>query len=128
MSKDFIKLHPRVSGGLEAFIRGDFYEAHECFEDAWRETSDESREFYRALLHLSGGFYRLTQNHPEAARKFFSHAHRWLTLFPTPYNNVDISRLQEYVLRLIDVINKDPDSVKIRTYQANLIELLTQLE
>ena len=37
------KLHPKVPTGIDAFVQGDFYEAHVYFEDAWRETMDESR-------------------------------------------------------------------------------------
>ena len=37
--------------GIRRFNDGDFFEAHETWEDAWRQTSDRRREqFYRALI------------------------------------------------------------------------------
>lgn len=109
-------------------MQGDFYEAHEHFEDAWRETLDESREFYRALLHLSGGFFRLSQKRPGAAKKFFSRAHHWLSLFPTPYRKVDTNKLKKYVLKMINTIDKNPDPAQIHAFQADLSDLLTRLK
>lgn len=79
--------------GLCAFNQRAFYEAHEHFETAWRQTQGEIREFYRAFLHLSGGFFRLTQNRPRAARKFFVHARKWLRLFPKNHLGFDVSEL-----------------------------------
>ena len=117
----------KVQAGLAAFTQGNFYEAHEFFEDAWRDSLDESREFYRALLHISGGFYRLTQSRNEAAKKFFLHAHKWLVQFPSPYRGVTTSRLQEYMLYIIDDIENKSHPVQIHTYQADLVHLLAPL-
>ena len=69
MNKTLEQLPDNVIAGLEAFRKKEFYSAHEYFEDAWRKTLGTSREFYRALLHLSGGFFRLTQSRPGAAKK-----------------------------------------------------------
>ena len=94
-----------VKQGLQAFNRGDFYLAHEYFEDAWRETPDEVREFYRALLHLSGGYYRLTQNRAHAARKFFHRSLHWIGQFPNPYLSIDTSALIDHLDEIITAID-----------------------
>jgi len=39
-------MHIQAQKGLCLFTRREFYEAHEYFERAWRETQDDSREFY----------------------------------------------------------------------------------
>lgn len=57
-----------VNDGIRLLNQDQFYEAHEAFETAWRRTQDPSREFYRALLHISGRFFRLSQSRPEAAK------------------------------------------------------------
>jgi predicted metal-dependent hydrolase len=73
-----------VNDGIRLLNQDQFYEAHEAFETAWRRTQDPSREFYRALLQVSGGFFRLSQGKPQAAKEFFAHALKWLALFPSP--------------------------------------------
>lgn len=87
--------------GLLAFNQREFYEAHEGFEDAWRETPGPSREFYRALIQISGGFFRLTQNRPKAAIKFFNNALKWLADFPSPYMNLDTDGVKHHLRRII---------------------------
>lgn len=95
------EMHPDARRGLSLFRRRKFYEAHECFENAWRETKDASREFYRALLQLSGGFYRLTQKRPRAANKFFSRSLHWFQHYPDPFLGIDTDRLKELLIDLI---------------------------
>ena len=106
--------YPRkVKQGIEYFNKADFYEAHEYFEDAWRETEDDSREFYRALLHLSGGYYRLTQDRSSAARKFFMRSLHWLETFPNTHLGLDIGSLKAHLQSLITEINSGLDSQTI---------------
>jgi hypothetical protein len=82
-----------VHQGLSLFNKDEYYEAHEAFETTWQKTQDPSREFFRALIHISGGFFRLTQNRPEAAIKFFEHALKWLMLFPDTHLGFNITLL-----------------------------------
>ena len=95
----------KVKKGLQAFNQGEFYLAHEFFEDAWRETPEQAREFFRALLHLSGGYYRLTQNRAGAARKFFQRSLHWIRQFSNPYLSIDTSELQDHLEKLISAID-----------------------
>jgi uncharacterized protein len=106
--RDYTKILPeKVIRGLELYNQGAFYQAHEYFEDAWRETPDKSREFFRALLHMSGGFFRLTQDRPTAAKKFFNHALRWLGEFSSPYLGFDIHALSIELESLIKTIDQN---------------------
>ncbi len=90
--------------GLQAFNRQDFYEAHEWFEKTWRESPVDFREFYRALLQLSGGYYRLTQGRLPAAQKFFERALHWLEPFPNPYLGIDTHRIREELGELLHAL------------------------
>jgi len=99
--------------GLNAFNSHDFYEAHEFFEKAWRETPDDTRELYRGLLHLSGGCFRLTQDRPEAARKFFTRALHWITPFPEEFLGIDTGQITRGTINLLTSIDQNNDSQKI---------------
>lgn len=114
-------LPTNIIKGLQAFNQGDFYTAHEFFEDAWRETPDGSREFYRALLHLSGGYYRLTQDRPGAALKFFQRSQHWLGKFPSPYFQIDTNTLKSHLDLLIAAINSGQTPADILKHYSYLI-------
>jgi predicted metal-dependent hydrolase len=99
-----------VIKGLQAFNQGDFYDAHEHFELAWRETPDDSREFFRALLHFSGGYFRLSEDRPDAALKFFQRSLHWLGNFPSPYYLIDTAALKSHLKLLIAAIHSGQTS------------------
>ncbi len=119
------QLPDEVKTGLEAFRNEEFYAAHEYFEDAWRVTSDPSREFFRALLHLSGGFFRLTQLRPSAAKKFFTHATKWLTFFPSPFAGIQTDLLIFYLEQMINAIDEgNPSDIILREHFEPIQSLL----
>jgi predicted metal-dependent hydrolase len=99
-----------VIQGIQAFNQGKYFSAHEYFEDAWRDTPDDSREFYRALLHLSGGYYRLTQDRSAAARKFFVRGLAWIEHFSSPHLGIDTAAIIAHLQILIDAIDRGESS------------------
>jgi len=94
-----------VRDGIHSYNQKDFFVAHEFFEDAWRETIDETREFYRALLQISAGHFRLQQNRPRSANKFFKKALFWLEPFSEDHLGFNLSDLRKYLRLLINVID-----------------------
>jgi len=104
MSEFTEQIPHEVTIGLDAFNKREFFAAHENFEDAWRKTPGYSREFYRALLHLSGGFFRLTQVRPAAAQKFFTHALKWLAFFTSPYRGFKTDELIYFLQKISEAI------------------------
>lgn len=113
-----------VIQGIQIFNQGNYFAAHEYFEDAWRDTPDDSREFYRALLHLSGGYYRLTQDRPGAARKFFARAMAWTEPFSSPHFGIDTAAIIAQLQILIDAIDSGKSSKTLlieHTFQIPLI-------
>lgn len=108
---DFIS--QEAEKGRKLFNQGEYYEAHEHFEAAWRQMRDPSREFYRALLQVSGGYYRLTQERPKAAKKFFTHALGWLREFPSPFLGINTAEIKLQLQKMINAIEQNKDTEKI---------------
>jgi len=113
-----------VIQGIQDFNQGKYYAAHEYFEDAWRDTPDDSREFYRALLHLSGGYYRLTQDRPGASRKFFARALAWTKHFSSPHLGIDTAAIIAQLQILIDAIDSGKSSRTLLNEHAFQIPLI----
>ena len=50
---------------LDAYERGDFFEAHELLEPAWMGTADEAeRELYQGLIKLAAGYVHAVRGNP----------------------------------------------------------------
>ncbi len=104
-------MHPDAKIGIRLMTQHAFYEAHEYFENAWRETKDDSREFYRAILQLSGGFYRLVQKRPQAAEKFFKRSLYWLQGFPSAYLGINTDNLRNLLINLLNSIKTNQTDI-----------------
>ena len=107
------KTYINTRQGLRLYNQKEFYSAHEFFEDAWRGALGDSREFFRALLQISAGYYRLTQNRSEAAKKFFSRALYWLQPFPKHHLGFDVIFIKDHIQGLIEAINSNLPSESI---------------
>ncbi|MDT8380828.1 MAG: DUF309 domain-containing protein [Brevefilum sp.] len=125
MTKRKEEIPQEVNDGIKLLNQDQFYEAHEAFETAWRRTQDPSREFYRALLQVSGGFFRLSQGNPQAARKFFTHSLKWLAPFPSPHLGFNTDILMEDIQKIIlEIENGYLDIQKLK----ELLHLLDKSE
>lgn len=50
----------RLAKGIKLFNSGQYFDAHESWEELWRETKPPSRQlFYQSLIHAAVGFYHL---------------------------------------------------------------------
>lgn len=112
-----------VRQGLQHFNGQRFYAAHEFFEDAWRETPGEEREYYRALLQISGGFFRLSQGNAVGARKFFSQAAGWLAPFPDSFQGMDTATLRANLETILFDLDRDRSPAAILAQHFQPIQL-----
>jgi predicted metal-dependent hydrolase len=50
--------------GVDLFNRRMFYEAHDVWEDAWREESGDTRVMLQGLIQIAAGFVKLQRGKP----------------------------------------------------------------
>jgi Domain of unknown function (DUF309) len=56
--------------GIEAYERGDFFEAHELLEPAWMGTDDPvERDLHQGLIKLAAGYVHAVRGNPEGMLK-----------------------------------------------------------
>ena len=57
--------------GVELFNAGDYFEAHEVWEEIWTTTEGHERIFFQALIHFAVGCHHLGRgNRLGAARQW----------------------------------------------------------
>ncbi len=82
-----------VLRGLACFNAGEYFEAHEYLENAWRAETGPVRELYRGILQVGVGYYHLMRGNLPGARKMFSRARRSLAAFPATACGIDLAGL-----------------------------------
>ena len=54
--------------GVELFNKEDYFEAHEVWEDAWRQEQGARRRFLQGLIQVAAGFVKLQRRQPRGAK------------------------------------------------------------
>jgi predicted metal-dependent hydrolase len=60
-------LGPRLAPGRAAFNRGAYFEAHELWEEIWRDLEGADRRFVQGLIQIAAGLHHLAQRRPRPA-------------------------------------------------------------
>jgi predicted metal-dependent hydrolase len=70
---------------------GDFFEAHEELELAWRAAGAEERDFYQGLVHVTVAWYQAARGRPVACASQLAKAERRLAAFLPEHRGVDVA-------------------------------------
>jgi hypothetical protein len=79
--------------GIEEFNTQCFFEAHDTWEELWRETSGPDRLFYQGLIQTAVGLYHLSHGNIRGARSQFGKALDKLERYLPAYHGIDTVHL-----------------------------------
>jgi hypothetical protein len=80
--------------GLELSRGGQFFEAHEAFETAWRACADPERDFFQGLVHVVVSAYQRGRGRPVAAERQRVKALRRLATYEPSHRGLDVAALR----------------------------------
>ena len=79
--------------GLSLARCGEWFEAHEAFELAWRAADDDERDFFQGLVHVVVSAYQAGRGKPVAAERQREKALRRLAAFSPAHRRLDVERV-----------------------------------
>jgi len=96
--------------GVEAFNRGDYFEQHEYFEEAWKEEARPIREFYQGLLQIGVAFLLIERGAWAGAIKTFRRGLPRLRDLPPVCQGVDLASLRTAAAEIhAEIVALGPD-------------------
>ena len=112
MSPAAATLDPRLEPGRAAFNRGAFFEAHELWEDVWRDLAGDQRNLVQGLIQIAAGLHHLQHGRQRPAARVLARAVQKLSLAGvTPASDrpplADIDTLVHDVERLLTDLEAD---------------------
>lgn len=88
------KMHPLARKGIQEYNAGEYYEAHEFLELAWRDTETAERDLYQGVLQVGVAYYQIQRGNYRGALKMFKRAHRLLNPLPDRCRGVVVAALR----------------------------------
>ena len=106
--------------GVEEFNSQLFFEAHDTWEELWRETRGPQRLFYQGLIQTAVGFYHLSNGNFKGACSQFEKALSKLGEYVPRFEGIETHPLVERLKSCLheaellrDGLVGSPDMVKI---------------
>lgn len=87
-------LHPEARRGLELIRRGEYFEAHEALENAWRDEPGQVRNLYRGILQMAVSYLHITRANYAGAVEMHRRAGRWLAGWPALCRGIEVDTLR----------------------------------
>lgn len=83
--------------GLEAFNSRQFFEAHELWEDVWRETAEPDRRFLQGLIHVAAAFHHYARSNVLGTQRQLRRGLLRLEAFPAVHCGLRVEPLRAEV-------------------------------
>jgi len=90
--------------GIKLFNDGNYFEAHDYFEELWMNSTGSYSEFYKALVQISvGSFHLISKNLNGALNQYFKGVEK-LQKFPNNFENIRLLQFRQDINFLINEI------------------------
>jgi predicted metal-dependent hydrolase len=86
-----------LDAGLGLIRRGDYFEAHEELELAWRAAEPAEKDFYQGLVHVAVAWYQAGRGNRVGCERQLEKAARRLAPFTPAHHGVDVASVLEQV-------------------------------
>jgi len=95
-------LHPHAQEGIRLFNAGEYFEAHEALETAWREETGPIRRLYQGILEAAVTYLHMRRGNYSGAIKVYERSMKWLKLWPDECRGVNVAKLRADLSRAVE--------------------------
>lgn len=91
----YISAHPeKYMRAVCLFNEGDYFNAHDLWEEIWGESTGLEKQFYQTLIQVAVALLKWQSGIPGGAIKMYHAAHKNFLTLPDNYQGLDISKLE----------------------------------
>jgi rubrerythrin len=99
-------LHPQAAEGLRLFNAGEYFEAHEALEEAWKEEKGPVRDLYRGILQIAVVYLHVTRRNYNGAIKVYGRSQKWLKDWPEICRGIEVGKLRRDAEAVISEVTR----------------------
>jgi len=94
--------------GVESFNRGDYFLAHEIWEDIWFSAGGEARSFLQGLIQWSLALHHFQRGNLKGARKLFESGDQLLEPLLPVWQGVSLADLRQAMISGLESVLSRP--------------------
>jgi len=79
--------------GIDLIRRGEYFEAHESLEDAWRAAEPGEKDFFQGLVHVAVAWHHASRGNRPGCERQLAKAARRLGPFAPAHRGVDVTAI-----------------------------------
>ena len=96
---------PQYLKGIEHFNRREFFEAHDIWEELWREMKgDDARMFYQGLINAAVALHHYSNGNVSGAGRQWAYCYEHLERFRPRHLDLDVDGLLAALGEIFDAI------------------------
>lgn len=88
---------PRYLAGIELFNRGEYFDAHEVWEELWQDCPAYDRRFYQALIQSAVAVYHFERGNNAGTARLARSGKRYMEPYRPVYRGLDVERFWQQV-------------------------------
>jgi predicted metal-dependent hydrolase len=81
---------PRYLAGIDLFNRGEYFDAHEVWEELWQDCPAIDRRFYQALIQAAVAIYHFERRNYGGAARLAGSGKRYMEPYQPIYRGLDV--------------------------------------
>ena len=81
--------------GIQLYNQGEYFEAHEALEAAWRQDHTPGRELYQGILQVGIAYLQIQRGNYTGALRMFMRARQRLDPLPDNCRGVQVAQLRQ---------------------------------
>jgi uncharacterized protein len=99
-------LHPKAMEGLHLMNQGEYFEAHEALEAAWRDEPGEIRSLYQGILQVAVVYLHICRHNYPGAIKVYKRSQKWLAHWDGLVLGIDVNSLRSDLDAVISEVKR----------------------
>jgi uncharacterized protein len=122
-----LPLHPEALHGIALFNAGEYFEAHEALETAWRDEPGPVRDLYQGILQVAVTYLHIQRGNYGGATKVSARCKPKLDNWPDTCRGVDVAALRRNLGSVMEALARlGPE--RIRAFDEGLFGKIVVME
>ena len=99
--------------GAQEFNAEEFFEAHEVWEELWRDEGSEVRRYYQGLIQVAAGFVKYGRDQPKGVVSLLRAGLDKLGPYGDSHLGIALQPLTSEVRRILVVVESHPEGTPL---------------